>query len=222
MPHQAVADDEAEGAGRRGPATTTKPAIRSDALPFVGADLFEHAGGQNVRCSIRTAPWAPLATPRRPRSTPACSNFIMRAKITDGNACELGVVVQHAVVVELPRVGHSALGGGQLLLQGEEVLVGLEVGVGLAQGEQLAQRAGELVAGLGLAGGRVGCGDGGVAGLHDGVERLLLVGGVALDGLDEVGDEVDAPLELHVDLRPRVLDLVAQPDETVVGRRRRR
>ena len=31
----------------------------------------------------------------------------------------------------------------------------------------------------------------GVAGLDDGVERLALVGGVALHGLDQVGDQVD-------------------------------
>ena len=40
--------------------------------------------------------------------------------------------------------------------------------------------------------------------------------GVAFDGLDEVGDEVAAAFELHVDLRPGVFELVAQPDEAVV------
>ena len=49
------------------------------------------------------------------------------------------------------------------------------------------------------------------------VERLALVGGVALDGLDEVGDQVEAALELNVDLRPGVLDLVAPADQAVVG-----
>src|SRR5262245_31926763 len=38
------------------------------------------------------------------------------------------VVPQHGVVVELPRVGDTVLGGRQLLLQGQEVLVGLQVG----------------------------------------------------------------------------------------------
>ncbi len=46
---------------------------------------------------------------------------------------------------------------------------------------------------------------------------LALVGGVALDGLDEVRDQVVAPLELDVDLRPGVLDAVPQADEAVVG-----
>ena len=40
--------------------------------------------------------------------------------------------------------------------------------------------------------------------------------GVALDRLDEVRDQVPAPLQLHLDLRPRVVDAVPQPDEAVV------
>ena len=53
-------------------------------------------------------------------------------RYTVGNCWSLLLYVQHGVVVELPGVGHAALGGGQLLLQGQEVLVGLQVGVGLA------------------------------------------------------------------------------------------
>ena len=55
-----------------------------------------------------------------------------------------------------------------------------------------------------------------VAGLHDGFERAAFVGGVALHGFDEVRDEVEPALELHVDLRPGVVDLVPAPDQTVV------
>ena len=40
--------------------------------------------------------------------------------------------------------------------------------------------------------------------------------GVALDGLDQVGNQVMAALQLHVDLRPRVFHLVAPSDELVV------
>src|SRR4029450_5200245 len=36
------------------------------------------------------------------------------------------------------------------------------------------------------------------------------------DRLDQVGDEVVAPLQLHVDLRPGVLDPVALGDQAVV------
>src|ERR1700759_4870044 len=40
---------------------------------------------------------------------------------------DLGFVLQDAVVVELPRVRHSALGRRELYLQAEEALVGIEV-----------------------------------------------------------------------------------------------
>ena len=50
----------------------------------------------------------------------------------------------------------------------------------------------------------------------DRFERRLLVGGVALDRLDQVRDQVVPALELHADLRPRVVDPVPQPDEAVV------
>jgi hypothetical protein len=46
------------------------------------------------------------------------------------------------------------------------------------------------------------------------------VRGVALDRLDQVRDQVVAPLELDVDLRPRRLHLVALADQLVVGRDR--
>jgi len=43
------------------------------------------------------------------------------------------------------------------------------------------------------------------------------VGGVALDRLHQVRDQVVAPLELDVDLRPGVVDPVPQPDQAVVA-----
>ena len=39
---------------------------------------------------------------------------------------------------------------------------------------------------------------------------------IALDRLDEVRDQVTAAFQLHLDLRPRVLGAVAEPDEPVV------
>src|SRR5213082_2476692 len=53
---------------------------------------------------------------------------------------------------------------------------------------------------------------------HDRVERAALVGGVALHRLDQVRDQVRAALELHVDVRPRLLGSLAEPDELVVPR----
>src|SRR5450756_1069437 len=58
--------------------------------------------------------------------------------------------------------------------------------------------------------------DGGGSRLGDLGQRLLLVGHVVLDGLDEVGDEVVPTLELHVDLAPGVVDLVAPAHQAVV------
>jgi hypothetical protein len=43
------------------------------------------------------------------------------------------------------------------------------------------------------------------------------VGGIPLDGLHEVADEVVPPFELDVDLGPGLLDEVAELDEAVVG-----
>jgi hypothetical protein len=65
-------------------------------------------------------------------------------------------------------------------------------------------------------GGVAGHGDGGVAGADDGLEGLPLVRGVALDGLDEVGDEVVAALELDVDLAEGVVGIDAPADQRVV------
>ena len=60
--------------------------------------------------------------------------------------------------------------------------------------------------------------DRGVARLHHGVERAPLVSGVAAHRFDQVGDQVAAALELHVDLRPGGAHLVALADKLVVGR----
>src|SRR5690606_10201765 len=130
---------------------------------------------------------------------------------------ELVVAGEHGVVVELPRVRHPTLGGRELLLQREEVLVRLEVRVGLTEGEQLPERPGQLVLDLRLRLGRVRSLDGGVAGPDHGVEGLALVGRVPLHRLDEVRDQVEASLQLDVDLGPGVLDLVAATGEPVVG-----
>ena len=51
-----------------------------------------------------------------------------------------------------------------------------------------------------------------------GFERFTLVLHVALGGLHQVGDEVVAARELHVDLRERVLVAVARADQAVVQR----
>ena len=125
------------------------------------------------------------------------------------------MVGQDGVVVDLARHRDLVLGLGELGLQVEEVLVGLQVGVGLGDREQPAERLGEeALGGAGL--GRGLRARGRRARLGDLVERAALVGRVALHGLDEVRDQVAPPAQLHVDLRPGVVDAVALLDEPVV------
>src|SRR5690606_4852205 len=52
--------------------------------------------------------------------------------------------------------------------------------------------------------------------LDDGVQRTAFVRRVALHGLDQVGHEVVAALELNVDVRPGCVRLYVQLDERVV------
>src|SRR5690606_21464182 len=127
-----------------------------------------------------------------------------------------GVVVrQNRVVVDLPGHGDPVLGLRQLLLQGGEVRGGPQLRVALGESEQLTEGGGEGVLRLGLRLRPLG-GLGGIARLHHPFEGLLLVSGVALHGFHDIGDQVVTPLELHLDLRPRVVDSVPQLHQAVV------
>ena len=64
-----------------------------------------------------------------------------------------------------------------------KVGVRLKIGVSLGHGEELAQGAGQHVVGFHLGFGRGGA-YGGVARVDHGGKRVLLVFGIALDGLD--------------------------------------
>jgi hypothetical protein len=120
---------------------------------------------------------------------------------------DAGVPLAHVVVVVLPGESHLVLRVGQFLLQVPEVLVGLEVRVALGDGEQPAQRRRQCL--LGLPGSsRTLRGDRRGARGRDLLEGGLLVRGVALDRVDQVRDQVVTALQLHVDLCPRLLDLV--------------
>src|SRR5512145_1998644 len=125
------------------------------------------------------------------------------------------VVREHGVVVDLPRDGHAVLGLGELGLELAEVLVRLQLGIRLGDGEEAAERRAQDALGLRGLRGRLGLLRAG-ARLRHVLEGLALVRCVALDRLDEVWDEVPAPLKLHLDLRPRVVDPVALLDEAVV------
>ncbi len=103
----------------------------------------------------------------------------------------------------------------QRILQGREALDGAELRVGFGEREQAFQRAGQHVFGLGLVG-RAGGAHGAIAGVDDGFKSAFLVAGVALDGLDEVGDEVVAPLELDVDVSPGVVRGDLETNQAVI------
>src|SRR5262249_7533834 len=127
------------------------------------------------------------------------------------NGAQLGVVDAHRLDVVAPRHRDAVLGAFELRLQGEEVLVRLELGIALADREQAAERAGELrlcvlefleririvdEVGRRLKRGRAAARRG------DLLEHLALLPGKALNGLDQVGNEIGAALVLVLDLRP--------------------
>ncbi len=111
------------------------------------------------------------------------------------------VVGQHRVVVDLARDGDPVLRLGDLALELPEVLVGLQLRVRLGHGEEASERLTEQPFRLRRLARRL-CLLRGRAGLGDVLEGLALVRGVALDGLDEVRDQVPPPLQLDLDLRP--------------------
>ena len=83
-----------------------------------------------------------------------------------------------------------------------------------------AFRRGDFLHGGGI--GRIGRGllprgDGAVAGRDDFIERATFMRHVTLRRLDEIGDEIVPALELHIDLRELILEIVPQRDEPVVN-----
>ena len=143
-----------------------------------------------------------------------------------GESLLVGVVGGDRIIEGLPRERHLVLSAGQLLLQVGHILVCLQVGVGLGEGEEPAQGAAQHPLGAGQAGDGAGvpgvrgatleASHGGVTGLDDCVEGFLLVLHVALDRLDQVGDEVVPALQLDLDLGEGVLEAVLEGNETVV------
>src|SRR5439155_25538423 len=81
------------------------------------------------------------------------------------------------------------------------------------------QRGGQVVLGLRLGLRRGGRGRGGGR-RGQVVEHLPLVRGVALDGLDQVRDQVVPPLELDVDVGEAFVGAGLQPDQAVERRDR--
>src|SRR5215510_1733946 len=130
-------------------------------------------------------------------------------------AVDRGVEVAHDRVVVAARALDRLLELRERALEVSKALVSLQIGVRLGEREQLSQGAGQLVLGL-----RARLGGlrrhGRAAGAHHLVERAALVRRVAPHRLDQVGHQVGAALELHVDVRPRFLGSLAQAHELVV------
>src|SRR5712692_561950 len=128
---------------------------------------------------------------------------------------DLGVEIAHHRVVIAPRILDGIFNLRKGILQRGEAFDGAELRIGFGEREEAFQRAGEHVFRLCLVGGRGGS-HGAVACIDDAFERVLLVRGVAFHGLDEIGDQVVAALELHVDISPGVVALNFQAHQAVV------
>src|SRR5208282_4815819 len=86
---------------------------------------------------------------------------------------------------------------------------------------QLLVRARQLLNGSRV--GRIGGGlfqtlVGAIARLNDRLEGVALVLDVTLGGLDQVGNQVVAPREVHIDLREGISEGISRRDQLVVGR----
>src|SRR5438128_4564595 len=134
-----------------------------------------------------------------------------------GRECLQGcVVLRHHVVVMLTRETDPVFGRFQFLLQAHEVLIRLEIRISLGDGEQALQRPCQHALRLRLFGNSPGV-HGHVACLNYALQRFLFMTRVAFDCLHQVGNEVVAALELHVNLRPGILGLYPLAHQAVVN-----
>src|ERR671934_155255 len=169
----------------------------------------------NERC----APSSSATIFGRPRPRRTCAPAVELSRLR-GNTVRsstnwwLGIDVALRVVPSRPRAT-TPWTQAELPLELLEVLGRAELRVRLRDGEQAPERGREDILRLRLLLHVLGLLRGG-ARLRYLLEGAALVGGVALDRLDEVRDQVVAAPQLDVDLRPRVLGAVPQPDELVV------
>src|SRR2546423_5947627 len=147
-------------------------------------------------------------------------------KLPDGH-----VVVPRCVVVALALDGDAVLRPLELRLELEEVLVRFELGITLHDDEQPREGVAEtrlrllvLREGLRVRGdvGRASRRPGrkrhlpnARAGIRDRLERLALVRGVALHGVDEVRDQVEAALIVVLHLPPLRVHGFIEGDEVI-------
>ena len=136
------------------------------------------------------------------------------------------VVGRDRIIVSLAGERHLVLRGSELFHQGHHSRVRFEIGIRLRERKQPAQcpgqgalGAGEIFHRGGVAGILSGAGIGGGGGVSRGNDRFecpALMREIAFGGLDQIRDEIVAPLELHVDLRIRVFVSVPQCNQAVV------
>ena len=129
----------------------------------------------------------------------------------------LAGVVQFAGggIEEAAGGGKLVLDVGQFVLQLQEVLVGLQFGVGFQRHAESGKSARQ-----GLVGGKFLVDGGGVHGGGSGgshlFESFLFVGSIPLDGLHQLGHQVIALLELHIDIGKGVFAVVAEFHQAIV------
>ncbi len=133
-----------------------------------------------------------------------------------GENLDPGIELAHSTVVEATGSLHFVFRVDKLTLELQEVLAGLQLRIRFGYGKDAFQRFLHHVLGFTRFGGALGAQRGGTR-LGDTLKHFPLVGGVALDGVDEVRDEVRAALELDGDVAPRLVDSNIQRHQAVVG-----
>src|SRR5712692_1296797 len=131
-----------------------------------------------------------------------------------GEQADKGVVVRQSFVVAPPLGGNAVFCACQLILQAQKILVGLELRVVFDDHQQATQRAVELIIGGDALGRRAGAEQGRTR-IGDVAKHGLLLRGDALYRLHEVRDQVGAPLEYNVHLRPGGFDRLVLADHLV-------
>ena len=137
----------------------------------------------------------------------------------DGNRRDRRIEIADDGVVVAPGVLHRVFDRGELRLQIPETTRRLKLRIGFDRNRQSAQCVREARFGL-SAGRRSGAlrSDGFRSGRSHRIECFLLVRGVTLHGGHEIGHQIGATLQLHVDVGPRVLGPHAKGDQAVVQR----
>src|SRR4029077_19527253 len=132
-----------------------------------------------------------------------------------GEHGDLGVEVADHGVVIAARVLHAVFDLIQRLLELRETFYGAKLRVRFGERENLAEGGREHAFRFGLRGGAFS-GHSAVARGDHAFKRAFLMGRVAFYGLDEIGNQVVAALELDINVGPGVVALHPQTHQAVV------